>query len=209
MIKLLSIYFLSLFLTGCSTEKITKEKLSVIPVDNGYVIHVKDSILKIINDTSNITQLVFNDNEKIELDFFITEPYLSSAYFCKINEMGNVLILESHPVGASGLSANIINVSIIALDKNVSWKVLSYNSFYGGIDLLKYQNEKLILTIYDFNGYINYYDIIYCMTTFEFTKGGFIPTEKTDCFVYTDSGLSNKNDCNCNYLEKTFVFPPY
>jgi hypothetical protein len=204
--KLLFIHFFLTFLFGCSEKEICKEKLIITPKDDGYIIHIdNNNLIQIINDTLNITQLIFEDNKKINMDFYIIEPYLTGAYLCDIKEIGRMLMLESTPVGASGLSSQITNVSLIALDKNILWEELSYNSFYGGIDLLKYQNEKLILTIYDFTGYINDYDIIYCMSTFEFTETGFIPKKSGTCFIHTDKGLINKKDCICNYLETPYV----
>jgi len=154
MIKLLSIYFLYSFLLGCSERELVKEKIFVSSTEDGYIIHVdNNNLIRVTSDTFGITQLVFNDEEAITLDFYIIEPYLTDAYLCDIDSIGRTLILESFPVGASGFSANIINVSIIALDKDASCKVLSYNSFYGGADLLKYQGEKIVLDIYDHKGF--------------------------------------------------------
>ena len=208
MIKLLFTVFLFLLLLGSSDKEIRKEKLLITINNDEYIIYIdSSSLVRVINDTSNITQLVFENNEKIDLNFHITVPYLTSAYLCDIKKIGHVLILESTPIGASGLCAQITNVSIIALDTNNLWKVLSYNSFYGGIDLLKYQNGEIILTVYDFNGYSNNNnDMIYCMNTFEFVEKIFISKELTACFICTDKGLISKNNCSCDHLEEPYIY---
>ena len=208
MIKLPFVCFIILSLFSCS-EEIHKEKLLISSSGENYIIHLSSNkFLQIVNDSSEVTKLVFENNEKINLDFYIIEPYLTEAYFCEIGEMGKVLILESYPVGASGLSANIINVSIIALDKKI-FKVLSYNSFHKGIDLLKYKSNKIILTLYDFNGYDNN-NMTYCMNTFEFLKGKFIlkKSKSTICYIYNGEFILN-NNCNrsCGHLEEPYVLP--
>ena len=207
MIKLLSIYFFYFFLLGCSERELVKEKIFVSLTEDGYVIHVdNNNLIRVINDTPEITRLVFNDKDAIPLDFYIIEPYLTGAYLCDIDNIGRTLILESFPVGASGFSANIINVSIIALDKDASGKVLSYNSFYGGADLLKYQGRKIVLDIYDYKGFTKENDIIYCKSSFEFMGNGFTPKETVTCFIYTNKGLIRNDDCNCKHLKEPYVF---
>ena len=188
-------------------REIAKEKLLISTTAEGYTIRIdNNNLIRIVNDTPEITQLVFNDNDAITLDFYFIEHYLSGAYLCNINNIGPVLILESYAVGASGFSANIINVSLIALDKGTSWRVLSYNSFYGGADLLKYQGEKVVLDIYDYKGFTKENNIIYCKSTFDFTGNSFIPRETATCLTYTDKGLIKNDDCYCKHLNEPYVF---
>ncbi len=117
-------------------------------MDGGYSIYL-DNVrsIKLINDSSSGTYLILPDKNKVKLDFYIIPPYLTGAYLLNLNGFGEILALESYIVGAVGLSANIINVSLIFLDKN--FKVLSYNSFYGGINLLYVKDNKFLLNIYE------------------------------------------------------------
>jgi hypothetical protein len=196
---------------NCSTkhkpkECINKKELNIILSENEYIIELdKNNSVKIYNDLTS-TKLILNDNKAIDLDFTIIPPYLTNAYYSNIKNTGNVLILESYPIGASGLSANITNVNIVFLDSNLYGNVVSYNSFYGGIDLLWYNNEKLMLDIYVYNGLDSSGNIIYCRNSFEFIKQQFLKSKIINrCYLHLDSGLYEYQDCDCFSLKTPYV----
>lgn len=208
-------YLLVFFLLiSCSSENktetciINKKVLTATEINNDYIINLdKSNIVKLVNDTTKTTQLVIVNDKKVNLDFYISPPYLTNAYVLDINGLGRVLALESYTVGASGLSANIINVSMIFLDEPYLNKVLSYNSFYAGIDLLTCYDNKIYLNIYNNNGTDVNGNIIYCLNTFEFTREGFIRKEVLkNCYVFVDNKLVSYDDCNCTILMKPFVY---
>ena len=157
---------------------IIKDTLQIKEIDEGYLIYLDDvNIIKLVNDSTNVTYLILQDKNKVKLDFYIIPPYLTGAYLLNLDEFGKVLALESYSVGTSGLSANIINVSLIFLNNHNNNKVLSYNSFCGGIELLFKDGNKFLLNIYDYNG-IDNNNVTYCLNIFELTK---------DCFKRTYS----------------------
>lgn len=209
-IKCLLVLF---FLVSCSSKNetetsiINKKTLTIAATNNGYIINIDSlDIVQLVNDTTCITQLIFTDNKKVKLDFYIIPPYLTSAYILDIKGLGKVLTFESYLVGASGLSASIINVSMILLDEPYFNKVLSYNSFYGGIDLLTFKNNKIHLNIYDYNGIDENGNIIYCLNTFKYTRNGFIREETLKkCCILTNNALINCDNCNCSILKEPFV----
>lgn len=188
------------------TTKLITDTLQIKEMDGGYLIYLDDvNIIKLINYSTSATYLILPDKNKVKLDFYIIPPYLTGAYLLNLNEFGKVLALESYLVGNSGLSANIINVSLIFLDKN--FKVLSYNSFNGGINLLFVNSNKFLLNIYDYNGIDNNGNIKYCLNIFELTKDSFKRTDSPpECYIYRDDNqLKNYDRCNCSTLYKPFV----
>ena len=192
--------------TNFFENPIIKDTLQVKEIDEGYLIYIDNvNIIKLVNDSINVTYLILHDKNKVKLDFYIIPPYLTGTYLLNLNEFGKVLALESYPVGTSGLSANIINVSLIFLDKN--FKVLSYNSFNGGINLLFINNNKFLLNIYDYNGIDDNGNIKYCLNIFELTKDSFKRTDSlTKCYIYTeDKQLKFYDRCNCSTLYKPYV----
>ncbi len=185
---------------------IKKDTLKIKEIDGGYSIYL-DNVrsIKLINDSSSATYLILPDKNKVKLDFYIIPPYLTGAYLLNLNGFGKILALESYIVGAVGLSANIINVSLIFLDKN--FKVLSYNSFYGGINLLYVKDNKFLLNIYDYNEIDNNDNIAYCLNIFELTKDGFqLSDSLPKCYIYTDDNqLKIYDSCKCKTLNKPYV----
>lgn len=213
-IRYIPYVFVFFLLISCSSEHktktsiINKKVLTATETNDGYIIYLdKSNIVKLVNDTTKTTQLVIAGGKKISLNFYIVPPYLTNAYVLDINGLGRVLAFESYTVGASGLSANIINVSMILLDEPYLNKVLSYNSFYAGINLITCQDNKIYLNIYDYNGTDENGNIIYCLNTFEFTSDGFIRKDVLkNCYIFVDNKLVSYDDCNCTILKKPFVY---
>jgi len=188
------------------TMPVIKDTLQIKEMNEGYLIYLDNgNIIKLINDSTNTTNLILPDKNRVKLDFYIIPPYLTGAYLLNLNEFGKVLALESYLVGTSGLSANIINVSLIFLDKN--FKVLSYNSFNGGINLLFINNNKFLLNIYDYNGIDDNGNEKYCLNIFELTDDSFKRTDSlTKCYIYEDNNqLKIYDRCNCSTLYKPIV----
>lgn len=214
MIKyIFNLFFIFNFLShSCFTNlfenPIIKDTLQVKEIDEGYLIYLDNvNIIKLVNDSTNVTYLILHDKNKVKLDFYIIPPYLTGAYLLNLDEFGKVLALESYLVGTSGLSANIINVSLIFLNNHYNNKVLSYNSFCGGIKLLFKDGNKFLLKIYDYNGIDNDSNITYCLNIFELTKDCFKRTDSLPkCYIYTeDKQLKFYDRCNCSTLYKPYV----
>jgi len=190
-------------------SSIIKEELTYAVNENdGYTIYVENTQIQLIcNKPSETTQLVFDDSRKVLLDFYILNPYLSGAFLSEIQGMGKVLILESSVVGLGGKSSNITNVSIIFLEEQYWGKVVSYNSFYGGANLLEYKDDQLLLSIYDYDDITEDGNIIYCRTVFKYTDNGFIQQQSSnDCFIHSNDGsLKSCDNCKCNKLSKPYV----
>jgi hypothetical protein len=93
---------------------IKKDTLKIKEMDGGYSIYL-DNVrsIELINDSSSATYLILPDKNKVKLDFYIIPPYLTGAYLLNLDGYGKILAIESYIVGAVGLSANIINVSLI------------------------------------------------------------------------------------------------
>ncbi len=206
--------YISLILSNCfctdnSKIDIENKRLEIKENDCGYEINLgKDNIIRLINNITDTTQLILQDNKFINLDFYIIPPYLTSAYLSEVKEIGDLLILESFPVGASGHSANIVNVSIIFLDNLTYGKVMSYNSFYAGIELLKYKENKLFLEIFDYFRIDDKNKRLFCKTNFEITLEAIIQQKNMkNCFVFKDGKFFEYNECNCVPLESPYVLP--
>lgn len=186
---------------------IIKDTLQVKEIEEGYLIYLDDvNIIKLVNDSTNVTYLILHDKNKVKLDFYIIPPYLTGAYLLNLDEFGKVLAIESYSVGTSGLSANIINVSLIFLNNHYNNKVLSYNSFSGGIELLFKDDNKFLLNIYDYNG-IDNNNVTYCLNIFELTKDCFKRTDSLPkCYIDTeDKQLKFYDRCNCSTLYKPYI----
>lgn len=194
--------------TNFVENPIIKDTLQVKEIEEGYLIYLDDvNIIKLVNDSTNVTYLILHDKNKVKLDFYIIPPYLTGAYLLNLDEFGKVLALESYSVGTSGLSANIINVSLIFLNNHYNNKVLSYNSFCSGIELLFKDGNKFLLNIYDYNGIDKNNNIIYCLNIFELTKDCFKRTDSlSKCYIDTeDKQLKFYDRCNCSTLYKPYV----
>ena len=204
-IKAFFVISFTTMILSCSSNdnailSLNKTEIPFVEDSNSYIINVDNSQVRLISDTLlQKTEVVFDDNKRIFLDIYVIPPYLTGAYECEMQDFGKVLILESAVVGASGLSSNITNVNIIFLSKKYFGNVMSYNSFYGGIDLLKYQGKELLLSIYNYDGITSTGNMIYCRTVFKFTPNGFVQEQSSkNGFIHDKNGkLINSDNCEC------------
>lgn len=211
-----SLLFASCLSDSNNEGNIEKEKLSTEPINNGYAIYLKDSsIVQLLNiDSLGKTQLLFSQKtvqERINLDFYITQPYIGEVNMLHVKGMGQAIAIESFIAGASGLSANITNVSIIFIEGNFKNKAFSFSSFNiggnGGIDLLEYNNNKLVADIYQYQSTDDSNNAIYCKYLFELTPKGFIMQDVfPKCLTFSHANSSiKKYNCRCEKLKKPYV----
>ena len=68
-----------------------------------------------------------------ELSYCIVPQYVAEIYLCDLNgDKISELIIESHPVGCSGILASLTNVAVIA-HENGKFRVFELNTFFQGI----------------------------------------------------------------------------
>ena len=213
------IFFIFLFLEySCHEESspfgsVCMHSLPVIDFDSSYVILLgRDSLFLINSDVDSIYQTAayFRGKEKVILDFPVFPPYLANASFCELKDVGNVLILESHPIGASGMSANIVDVNILFFDRYDIDTVLSYNSFFVGIESLKYSSGSVVVDVYEYKGDFKEYPIC-CRHRFFMNRTGFMAKQlkEPSCFIYKgNEGFEpfDESACDCSVLLSPYVF---
>ncbi|MFO8053568.1 MAG: hypothetical protein R6U19_00200, partial [Bacteroidales bacterium] len=77
----------------------------------------------------------------------------------------------------------------------------------GGIDLLEYDNNKLVANIYQYQSTDDSNNAIYCKYLFELTPKGFILQDVSPkCLMFLHGNNSIKRyNCKCEKLEKPYV----
>jgi len=178
-------------------------KLMVKPISSNHqeLILASGESFHLVNDSlARITYFSFN-NDTAVLAFYIAKGYIGQVVSGCLPELGDVIIIESYNEGATGLSASIVNTSIIQVKEYSLGDVVSYNSFLGGINNLKMDSNSTEVIIYD---YIK--RDVYCMQLFEYRSGEFYPVKVLGCLRSNGSITATEKSCNeCVISEEAFV----
>ena len=173
----------------------------------------------ISKDTLKILTLPYERNsfvklgacsDSLPLNFLIKEDYLSRVYCLDFRKIGKIILIESFFPGSTGLSANVVNVSLIILNDNCISEILSFNSFYAGVPLILMKKDKLQINILDFTDLEQGEKPIYCRNIFEVDSDLIIKpvhSRENGCYYLLNYGFMKKLDTcfSCNQLLIPFV----
>lgn len=191
-------------------ETISHKKLKCEFINNNEF-YLETPILvnfKVVIDSKLEKTLLITNNDSIKLDFYFTQLYFNGAYWVE-QGINNFLILENNIPGASGLSANILEVSVITFTNNEITNVFYFNSFYAGVELLKINEAGVTVSILDFSSKdTKTGNDIYCVTEFVLKdKTLKLALENIQmCYIATENGIKEyNNNCRCIKLSTPYV----
>ena len=150
---------------------------------------------------------ISNSGDSIPLDFHIIKPYFTGAYQYSIKNY-DFLIFENSIPGASGLSANITEVTLISFINSKHTNKLSFSSFVGGASLLKFENNTFHLSIFNYSGKDKNLNDIYCRTDFLLKDREFKRDTETQSLHYIlkdEKIVQSQSKIGCNTLNLPFV----
>lgn len=189
-------------------EQIIKTKVSVVRENENLflILLTATDTIKIISNGEKQNSMI-KARDTLNLPFFITDPYLGNIYWYKFKNSLEGLIIESKIIGASGLSSDITNVTVVFFKTMVPYKVISFNSFYKGAELIEDDNLFIKINILNFAGY-SADTPFYCLNKF-YVDENFVLNRFdsiASCFIPRESGLEHYKNCeDCGKLNRPFV----
>jgi hypothetical protein len=104
--------------------------------------------------------IIIFKNDTFPYPFSLTTPYLNSVKYHRVSRFDEYIFIESFPVGASGLSANVVNVAVIHARKGKEITISSYSSFFGGVELVRKDRSHLAVSIVQYMGRTSQGDLV-------------------------------------------------
>lgn len=179
-------------------------------VDNGgYSFELPDgrSLFLVQDDEKQSTFAhLGNFGSAVKLKFYISDDETVRAYLTTLNHV-DVIVIESHIYEATGLSANITNMTFLDIQEDQISKTAYSNSFFEGINSIEIIDGMIHIRVMEFDRHLPDHGSLCCKTSFFLDSSfEFIKINDTHCVVYKDGKFKSQEDCKCNEMQKPFAF---